>query len=58
MNAQNFNPNAECLVNAWADSIVEACNTLDFDLQCLDWFSCNPDFYIQQKAIKSATEDA
>jgi hypothetical protein len=54
MKKHEFNPNSPELVNAWFNSIKNACETLDFDLQCLDWFSYNPDFFIEHKNIKAA----
>lgn len=54
MKPQEFNSNSPELVNAWAKSIEGACEKLDFNLQCLDWFSYTPDFFIQQKNVKAA----
>jgi hypothetical protein len=54
MKPQEFNPNPPALVNAWFAAIEKACQKLDFDLQCLDWFSYTPDFFIRQKNIKAA----
>ena len=35
-----------------AKAIEQACNSLNFDLHCIDWFASSPevaDFYIEQK---------
>lgn len=39
---------------ALTSALAEACQDLDFDLKCLDWFSYNPDFYIEKKNQKVA----
>jgi len=49
-----FSPNAPDIVSAFADGIEEACGKLDFDIQCLDWFSYTPDFFIAIKNVKAA----
>jgi hypothetical protein len=54
MKTQKFDPNSAKLVKAWSAAINEACQKLDFDLQCLDWFSYTPDFFIRQKNVKAA----
>lgn len=54
MKPQEFKPNSPELVTAWANAIKGACQKLDFDLQCLDWFSYTPDFFIRQKNVKAA----
>ena len=46
------------LVSSFSDTFRKACDELGVDLRCLDWFSYNPDFYIEQmrnhKAQKAA----
>lgn len=54
MEKKVFSPNAPDLVGAFADGIEEACGKLDFDIQCLDWFSYTPDFFIAKKNVKAA----
>jgi hypothetical protein len=54
MKTHKLNPNSPKLVNAWTAAIEEACQKLDFDLQCLDWFSYTPDFFIRKKNVKAA----
>jgi hypothetical protein len=54
MKPQKFDPNSQELVNAWAGAIEQACQKLDFDLKCLDWFSYTPDFFIRQKSLRAA----
>lgn len=39
-------------VDVLSKTIELACNSLDFDLRCIDWFASSPevaDFYIEQK---------
>lgn len=40
------------IAEAVAAALTEACEKVDFDLRCIDWFSFNPDFYIKQQEIK------
>lgn len=54
MKLHEFEGNSSGLANAWAHAMEKACETLDFDLQCLDWFSYNPDFFIENKNVKAA----
>ena len=54
MKPQKFNPNSVELVNAWVAAIKGACQKLDFDIRCIDWFSYTPDFFIKQKNLKAA----
>lgn len=55
MKKQTFNANQETeLHKALAEAFQTACDKVDFDLRCLDWFSYNPDFFIEQKNIKAA----
>lgn len=42
------------LVQTLESALETSCANLDFDLRCLDWFSYNPDFYIEQKSKKAA----
>ena len=54
MKQYNFDPNSLELVQAWSASIEKASQKLDFDVRCLDWFSYNPDFFIEQRDRKAA----
>jgi hypothetical protein len=54
MEKKEFSANATDIVSAFADGIEEACGKIDFDIQCLDWFSYTPDFFIEQKNVKAA----
>jgi hypothetical protein len=54
MKLHEFEGNSSEFVTAWAVALEKACQKLDFDLQCLDWFSYNPDFFIEQKEVKAA----
>lgn len=50
-----FKANQEIeLQSVLAEALQNACNKVNFDLRCLDWFSYTPDFFIQQKNIKAA----
>jgi hypothetical protein len=49
-----FREHASELSAALSVAIESACNDLEFDLQCLDWFSYAPDFFIEKKNVKAA----
>ena len=54
MKNTNFDANSKVLTEAWTFALHKACNNLDFDVRCIDWFSYNPDFFIGQKNSKAA----
>jgi hypothetical protein len=54
MEKKDICANAPDLVSAFARGIEEACSRIDFDVQCLDWFSYTPDFFIDKKNVKAA----
>jgi len=50
-----FKEKSPLLAKAFTDAIEVACEQLDYnDLQCIDWLSYNPDFFIEQKNKKAA----
>lgn len=49
-----FQKHSQELSGTLSVAIEKACSELDFDLQCLDWFSYNPDFHIEKKNLKAA----
>lgn len=54
MKPEEFDPNSLALIHAFSIALETSCNTINFDLKCLDWFSYTPDFYIEQKNVKVA----
>ena len=54
MQNKKFNPNDPKLIKALSSALKKALANLDFDVQCLDWFSYTPDFFIEKKNIKAA----
>lgn len=52
MDIHEFVAKQPALTVALATALEQACNSLDFDLRCIDWFVSSPevaDFYIEQK---------
>jgi len=49
-----FQKHSQEFADALFVAIEKACSELNFDLQCLDWFGYNPDFYIEKKNLKAA----
>ena len=54
MELHEFQEKSHLLVEALGAALESACEKLGFDLRCLDWFSYNPDFFIEQKNQKAA----
>lgn len=46
---KKFNPNDPKLIKVLSETLMKACSELKFDIQCLDWFSYNPDYHIGKK---------
>ncbi len=49
-----FKENSSELTAALTVAIQSACEDLEIDVRCLDWFSYTPDFFIAQKNVKAA----